>query len=117
MVTQTDQLDAVFQALSSDVRRGILSKLAQGDQSVTALREPLDMSLAAVSKHVKVLHEAGLVRRYVRGRHHLCQLRPAGLSMVDTWVSTYRAHWEQALDRLAELAPSDSVELQVEDKP
>src|SRR5881398_4233890 len=97
-----DQLSSTFAALSDPTRRAILSRLAGGGASVTELAEPFDMSLPAVSKHLKVLERAGLV---TRGRE--AQWRPAALDAgplkeVDEWVERYRVIWEQRLNRLDE---------------
>src|SRR5438132_11838214 len=95
-----DRLSLTFGALADPTRRAILARLARGGASVTEIAEPFDMSLPAVSKHLKVLERAGLV---TRGRE--AQLRPAALEAgplkeVDEWVEGYRVIWEQGLDRL-----------------
>ena len=95
-----DRLSLTFGALADPTRRAILARLAKGGASVTELAEPFDMSLPAVSKHLKVLEQAGLI---TRGRE--AQWRPAALDAgplkeVDEWVERYRVIWEQRLDRL-----------------
>ena len=100
MVTQSDRLDRTFAALSDPTRRAILGRLAAGEASVTELAEPFDMSMPAVSKHLKVLERAGLI---VRGRQR--QWRPARLEAeplkeVADWTERYRRFWEERYDRL-----------------
>jgi DNA-binding transcriptional ArsR family regulator len=80
------ELDAVFHALAHDARRGMLRRLAGGELTVSELAEPLHMSLAAASKHVKVLERAGLVHRTVTGRRHVCRLRARPLSDAVSWL-------------------------------
>ena len=97
-----DRLSLTFGALADPTRRAILARLPRGGASVTEIAEPFDMSLPAVSKHLKVLERAGLV---TRGRE--AQLRPAALEAgplkeVNEWVERYRVMWEQRLDRLDE---------------
>ena len=95
MVCATDSLSLVFAALADPTRRAILARLAEGRRRVTELAEPFDMSLPAVSKHLKVLERAGLLRRDVFGRTHECRLDAARMKMAAEWVSRYRAFWEQ----------------------
>ena len=96
-----DRLDLVFQALSSRTRRALLARLTQGPAIVTELAEPFDMSLPAISKHLKVLEGARLVVRAVDGRIHRCSWVPAPLVEVDRWLDHYRAFWENTLHALA----------------
>lgn len=97
---QTERLDRVFSALADQTRRAILHRLSTGDALVTELAAPFDMSLAAVSKHVRVLERAGLVRRTIHGREHRCALSPRPLRDAAEWVEPYRAFWETRLDAL-----------------
>jgi len=97
---QNSQLDEVFGALADPTRRAILSRLTKGDALVTELAEPFEMSLSAVSKHVRVLERAGLVNRTVVGREHRCALSPRPLRAAADWVEHYRAFWETRLDAL-----------------
>jgi DNA-binding transcriptional ArsR family regulator len=97
---QAAELDAVFHALADPTRRGMLRRLAGGARSVTELAAPYAMSLAAASKHVKALERAGLVRREVRGRTHLCRLAPAPLAAADDWLGFYRRFWGERLEAL-----------------
>ena len=97
---QTPQLDAVFHALGDPTRRQMLHALSKGERSVGELAEPFDMSLAAASKHIKVLEKAGLVRREVRWRTHMCRLEPGPLASAHHWLGFYRRFWTDRLDAL-----------------
>ena len=100
-------MDAVFHALAHDARRTMLGRLAGGELTVGELAEPLAMSLAAASKHVKVLERAGLVRRIVAGRRHVCRLEPAPLASACAWLRFYERHWNERLDALEALVRAD----------
>ena len=93
-------LDATFAALSDATRRGILARLATGEASVTELAKPYDMSLPAVSKHLRVLESAGLVARSKDGRVHRCRLEAAPLKSAADWIEHYRRFWEAQFDSL-----------------
>jgi len=93
-------LDATFAALSDATRRGILARLATSEASVTELAKPYDMSLPAVSKHLRVLESAGLVARSKDGRVHRCRLEAAPLKSAADWIEHYRRFWEAQLDSL-----------------
>jgi DNA-binding transcriptional ArsR family regulator len=93
-------LDATFAALSDATRRGILARLATGEASVTELAKPYDMSLPAVSKHLRVLESAGLVARSKDGRVHRCRLEAAPMKSAADWIAHYRQFWEAQLDSL-----------------
>src|SRR5881275_53454 len=95
-------LDRTFAALADPTRRRILAHLARGDRRVTDLARPHDMSLPAVSKHLRVLENAGLLRRRRYGRVHEMQLNAKPLKKAAQWVEEYRKFWEGSLDRLAE---------------
>ncbi|WP_040856007.1 metalloregulator ArsR/SmtB family transcription factor [Phyllobacterium sp. YR531] len=97
---QTPHLDAVFHALSDPTRRAMLHRLTIGEHSVSDLATPFRMSLAGASKHIKVLESAGLVRRRIEGRTHLCQLEAARLAEAQQWLSTYEKFWSARLDDL-----------------
>jgi DNA-binding transcriptional ArsR family regulator len=104
MVKQSSAgLDRVFQALTDPTRREILRSLASGERTVSELAQPYRMSLAAVSKHVKTLERAGLVRRTVQGRTHFCRLDPKPLVAAAEWIDHYRRFWTERLDALEEL--------------
>ena len=94
-------LDRTFAALADPTRRSILAHLARGDRCVTHLAKPHDMSLPAVSKHLRVLEKAGLLRRRRYGRVHEMQLEARPLKQAAQWVEEYRKFWERSLDRLA----------------
>lgn len=100
-------MDAVFHALAHDARRAMLRRLAQGEQTVGELAAPLSMSLAAASKHVKVLERAGLIQRTVDGRRHVCRLEPGPLASASAWLHFYERHWNERLDALAGLFQAD----------
>lgn len=113
-------LDTVFQALTDATRRAMLRSLAEGDRNIGELAAPFDMSLAAASKHVKVLERAGLVRRLVKGRTHVCQLEPAPLAAADEWLRFYEQFWNRRLDALDALLKAEDAAMgkpQPEGKP
>ena len=95
-----DPLSATFSALADPTRRAILARLALGETSVTELAEPFDMSLPAVSKHLKVLERAGLIARGREAQWRPCRLDAAPLREVASWLDAYRQHWDEQLDRL-----------------
>jgi DNA-binding transcriptional ArsR family regulator len=99
---QVDPLSATFAALADPTRRAILARLSLGEISVTELAEPFEMSLPAVTKHLKVLEKAGLITRGRHAQWRPCRLKAAPLRDVSDWVEKYRRHWEQRLDRLGE---------------
>ena len=96
----TDRLSATFSALADPTRRAILARLASGEASVNALAEPFDMSLPAVSKHLKVLERAGLIARGREAQWRPCRLKAAPLKDATDWLERYRRFWEQSFDRL-----------------
>lgn len=101
---QADQhLDRVFRALADPTRRALLSRLSRGECRVSDLAAPHKMSLAAVSKHIRLLERAGLVDRRVKGRTHHCRLNPAALSDAHEWLSFYEKFWNERLDALERL--------------
>jgi DNA-binding transcriptional ArsR family regulator len=95
-----DDLSTVLGAISHPSRRAILHRLADGPARVTEIAAPFDMSLNAVSKHLKVLEGAGLIDREVQGRDHVIKFRGAPLRMVSDWVHEYQQFWTERLDRL-----------------
>src|SRR6187402_2906040 len=95
-----DQLSTTFAALADPTRRAILARLATGECSVTELAEPFDMSMPAVSKHLRVLERAGLIVRGREAQWRPCRIEPAPLKEVADWAERYRAIWEGRLDRL-----------------
>jgi DNA-binding transcriptional ArsR family regulator len=100
MVEYQPGLDATYGALSSPVRRAIVQRLAAGEQRVTDIARPFDVSLAAVSKHIRVLEEAGVVRRRIEGRTHWLALDPDRLAAAVDWLTATRSFWESRLDAL-----------------
>lgn len=101
MVTEeVIDLDRVFSALADPTRRATLTRLAQGPATVSEIAEPFKMSKPAVSKHLKVLRDAGLLAREIDGRHHRCSLRPGPLQQAAEWISTYNQFWSSGLDGL-----------------
>jgi DNA-binding transcriptional ArsR family regulator len=104
-----ESLDVVFHALSSAPRRTMLNALSEGERTVGELAEPFDISLAAVSKHLIVLEDAGLVDRRVDGRTTICRLRAEPLADVREWVSFFESFWTDKLDRLARLMTEEAT--------
>jgi DNA-binding transcriptional ArsR family regulator len=99
MVEQSrTSLDAVFHALADPTRRAMLGELRSGERKIGELAVPFAMSFAAVSKHVKVLENAGLVRRRICGRTHLCRIEPTPLVAVSEWLRPYECSWVQSQD-------------------
>jgi DNA-binding transcriptional ArsR family regulator len=99
-MTATDQLSTTFAALADPTRRAILARLASGACSVTQLAEPFEMSMPAVSKHLRVLERAGLIARGREAQWRPCRLQAAPLKEVADWTERYREIWEQRFDRL-----------------
>ena len=108
-----DRLSTTFSALADPTRRAILARLALGESSVSALAEPFDISLPAVSRHLKVLEQAGLIARGREAQWRPCRIELDALKGVDDWLEEYRRLWEQRLDRLEDylrtLQPGESV--------
>lgn len=93
-------LDRVFHALADPTRRMLLERLVAGERKVGELAEPFAISLAAVSKHVRVLEQAGLVERRIEGRAHYCRLQPEPLAAAEQWLSFYEGFWGARLNAL-----------------
>jgi DNA-binding transcriptional ArsR family regulator len=102
MAMATDQLDRTFGALADPTRRAILSRLSSGEASVTELAEPFEMSMPAVSRHLKVLERAGLIARGRNRQSRPARLEAGPLREVAEWTERYRAFWEESYDRLDE---------------
>src|SRR5215813_10193028 len=98
----SDQLSITLAAIADPTRRAILERLGSGEASVTELAEPFEMSLPAISKHLKVLEQAGLIVRGREAQWRPCRLEAGPLKEVSDWVEHYRRHWEQSFDRLDE---------------
>jgi len=104
MMTLTDhdqELDATFHALADPTRRAILARLAKGEATVNELAEPFEISLPAISRHLKVLEKAGLITRGRDAQFRPCRLDPKPLEEASHWIDAYREHWEERFDRLA----------------
>jgi DNA-binding transcriptional ArsR family regulator len=97
---RTDPLSAAFAALADPTRRAILARLAMGECTVTELAEPFEMSMPAVSKHLRVLERAGLIARWREAQRRPCRIEAGPLKEVDDWTEHYRHIWEDRLDRL-----------------
>jgi DNA-binding transcriptional ArsR family regulator len=95
-----DRLSATLSALADPTRRGILARLAMGEATVSELAEPYEMSMAAVSKHLKVLERAGLIARGRKAQWRPCRLKAGPLRDVASWLEDYRRFWDESLDRL-----------------
>ena len=102
MVKRSAKLDATFAALADPTRRAILARLARRDTSVGELARPFDISLPAVSRHLRVLERAGLLTQDRQGRVRLCRLRAAPMRTAADWIDRYRGFWTTQLDALAE---------------
>ena len=100
MVTDEDRLSDTFAALANSTRRAILARLAEGEATVNELAEPFELTLPAISKHIKVLERAGLVLRGQRAQYRPCALDAAPLADVSTWAEQYRPVWEARFDRM-----------------
>lgn len=105
---QSPDLDRTFSALSDPTRRAILARLASGSASVSELARPFDVSLPAISKHLRVLERAGLLVQRREGRTRRCSLRARPLRQASEWIGRYRAFWERQLDALAEFLDADA---------
>ncbi len=103
------QLDTVFHALGDATRRQMLRDLAKGERTVGQLAEPFAISLAAASKHIKALENAGLIRREVKGRTHLCRLDPGPLAGAHEWLGFYERFWTSRLDALEQLLRAEDA--------
>src|SRR5260370_42016315 len=106
---EAPQLTSVLHGLGDATRRRMLSELALGERTVGELAEPFTISLAAASKHIKALENAGLIRREVRGRTHLCRLDPGPLASAYQWLSFYERFWTDRLDVLERLLRTEDA--------
>ncbi len=107
---QTAPLDNLFHALSDATRRRMLHQLASGERTVSELAAPFEMSLAAASKHIKVLESAGLIHRQVQGRTHMCRLESAPLASASEWLNYYEQFWTSRLGTLDQLLRAEDSE-------
>lgn len=102
LVVEEDRLDETFAALANTTRRAILARLAEGEANVNELAEPFDLTLPAISKHIKVLERAGFVVRGQRAQYRPCTLDPSPLEQVSTWAERYRPVWEARFERMSD---------------
>jgi DNA-binding transcriptional ArsR family regulator len=109
MVTRNPRLDRTFAALADPTRRAILSRLARGEATVGQLARPFDVSRPAVSKHLRVLERAGLVRRERAGRYRRCALEAGPMREAAEWVERYRKFWDGQLDALSRYLESETL--------
>lgn len=101
MVNQNEEsLNEIFHALANDTRRDMIRMMAMEERTVSELAEPFDMSLAAISKHIKVLERANLIERIVNGRTHICRLKTDSLSQATEWLHFYERIWSKRFDLL-----------------
>jgi DNA-binding transcriptional ArsR family regulator len=105
----TPHLDTIFHALGDATRRRMLRELSAGERTVGQLAQPFAISLAAASKHIRALEHAGLIRREVRGRTHLCRLEPGPLGQAHAWLETYQRFWNGRLDALEALLRAEDA--------
>ncbi len=103
MQQEISNLDQVFFALSDGTRRAILSRLAEGSTTIGELAEPFSISSPAISKHMKILEKAGLIKRRIDGRRHHCSLSTSALKTAEDWINVHRKFWESRLDALEDL--------------
>ncbi|MFN8661634.1 MAG: metalloregulator ArsR/SmtB family transcription factor [Thermomicrobiales bacterium] len=114
MTTSPTQLDATLLALADPTRRAIVRRLAGGEARVTEIAAPFPISLNAVSKHIRVLERAGLVRRRVVGREHILSFNPAPLDEAAAWIATQQATWQQRFDALERLLAAEDAAAEVQ---
>jgi DNA-binding transcriptional ArsR family regulator len=103
MIERSDSIDGIFHALADPTRRALIQHLSRGPAAVSELARPLPISLAAVSQHLQLLENCGLVRTHKSGRVRTCELDPRGLRAAERWIAQRRALWESRLDRLEAL--------------
>ena len=114
---QAPQFDPIFHALSDATRRSMLLELASGERTVGQLAQPFAISLAAGSKHIKVLEGAGMIQREVRGRAHFCRLDPGPLESAHQWLTFYERFWTARLDVLDRLLREDDEQKSANREP
>ncbi|MGH8860112.1 MAG: ArsR/SmtB family transcription factor [Jatrophihabitantaceae bacterium] len=116
-MTEEERLDETFAALANATRRAILARLAHGAASVNDIAEPFDLTLPAISKHIKVLERAGLVVRGHRAQYRPCALDAAPLRRISTWAEQYRPVWEARLDRMQDHLAQFGAQPATKEKP
>lgn len=102
MTTDDERLDQTFAALANTTRRAILARLAEGEATVNELAEPFDMSLPAISKHIRVLERAGLIIQGQKAQYRPCTIDVTPLREISTWTEQYRHIWEERFDRMGD---------------
>lgn len=102
-------LDVIFHALSDPTRRGILAKLAQGEFTINELAKPFEMSLPAISKHIKVLEHSGLIARGRDKQMRPCKLQHSAFKEIDQYLAQYRRVWNQRLDKLEQILAEENI--------
>jgi DNA-binding transcriptional ArsR family regulator len=107
MQQEISNLNQVFFALSDSTRRAILSRLAEGSTTIGELAEPFSISSPAISKHMKILENAGLIERRIDGRQHHCSLSTGALQTAEDWINFHRRFWESRLDALEDLLTNE----------
>jgi len=117
MPPSADRLSTIFAALADPTRRAILARLSEGGAPVGELARPFDMSAPAISKHLRVLADAGLIEREVNARWRICHLRAEALHDAHDWLGAYRRHWEGNLDRLVEFVERTHAAASAEGAP
>ncbi|MDP3747472.1 MAG: metalloregulator ArsR/SmtB family transcription factor [Phenylobacterium sp.] len=115
VLQESPALDDVFHALADPTRRAMLRSLAGGERNIGELAAPFDMSFAAASKHVRVLEGAGLLRRRVQGRSHVCSIEAEPLADATEWLNYYQAFWSRRLDTLETLIKADAAKAKSSD--
>ena len=95
-----DQLDLVFGALAHPIRRGILARLSSGDATIAELARPFRVSAPAITKHMRILEDAGLLSRKIQGREHRCRLEQKHMQQAESWIEDHRKFWNERLDAL-----------------
>lgn len=113
----SDHLSATFAALADPTRRAILARLATGETTVTELAKPFDVTLPAITKHLKVLENAGLITRGREAQWRPCKLEAEPLKEVAEWVERYRRHWEESFDRLEDYLKELQKKEKKDDRP
>lgn len=112
----SSRLNGIFHALSDATRRNMLQELASGEKTVSELAQPYEMSLAAASKHIRVLENAGLIKRQVSGRTHHCRIVGGPLANAQEWLNTYERFWTDRLDALDQLLRQEDSKIPTKNK-
>jgi DNA-binding transcriptional ArsR family regulator len=116
MTNASDPLSTIFAALADPTRRAIQARLSEGDAPVSELARPFDISAPAISRHLRVLADAGLIEREINARWRICHLRPGAMRDAHGWLESYRRLWEGNLDRLVAFVEQTQTETAVTDR-